>query len=256
MKKFLMLAMVISFIMTMTTSALAGILSTRHNLSNSRTGAMTVSNNNGTVIYSLNQDQLCVWCHTPHAAFNTDGPLWNKSTTNAAFTTYPTTVGGSARATSIGTKSKICLTCHDGTLAINIVINAPGSGGVVATGAQFGLWQGLNTATNALMGGVPTNVANVSTDLSNDHPISIVYSTPTTNTADNPGSLRTTGYVLAGTTTWVPRQGTVSGAKIEGLLDGNDIQCVSCHDPHTDANATFLRATTTGSRICITCHDK
>lgn len=252
MKRFLILAMVFGFSMAIASSAFAGIIETRHNLSSYRTGAPATSVSGGTVIYSINQDQLCVWCHTPHGGIT--GPnlvLWNKSLTTATYTTYGTTVGGTAQITSANVRnaSKICLTCHDGTLAINIVLNAPGTGNYNANGQQFGNWQGTDTGNI-----IAASVARVGTDLSNDHPISILYSAPSTVSDNNPGSLRTTAYLPSGTTTWISRSATV--LSIAGQLVDGYIECVSCHDPHTSTNALFLRGTTSGSKVCIVCHDK
>lgn len=258
MKRFLILAVIICASMALASSAFAGITATRHNLSSARSGAPTTGNSGGTVIYSTNQDQLCVWCHTPHAGATGGGaPLWNKSITGATFTVYPTTVAGTAPATTIYNGSRICLTCHDGTLAINQVINAPGSGGVNSAGSQVGAWQG--TAAGNI---IPTSsAANLGNNISNDHPVSIEFSAPSAVTDNNPASLRVTTYALASTTTWLARR-TVANPAISDILVASGgggrtyIECVTCHDPHTEANATFLRATTTASRICLTCHDK
>ncbi|MBI5211852.1 MAG: hypothetical protein HY957_00575, partial [Nitrospirae bacterium] len=61
--------------------ALAGISSTKHNLS---------SGGPGTVKASAGQqnDEICVYCHTPHFANTgfTGAPLWNKATPAATYT--------------------------------------------------------------------------------------------------------------------------------------------------------------------------
>lgn len=252
MKRFLIFAMVIGLSITMSASAFAGIQATRHNLSSNRTGgAPTTSGSGGTTVYSTDQDQLCVWCHTPHAAVSGQGvPLWNKTITTATFTTYGTTIAGTAKATGINNMSKVCLTCHDGTLAINIVLNAPGSGGYVVAGNQIGAWQGL-AAGNKMVSGVASYIG---VDLTDDHPISIYYSAPSPTFADNPASLRSNTVSARGIdTAWITR--SKSDTSIAGQLVYGYIECVSCHDPHSSTNATFLRGTTTGSKICLTCHD-
>ena len=64
--------------------------------------------------------QICVPCHTPHKANITvaDAPLWNHALTAATFTLYssPTL---NATLTQPGGGSKLCFSCHDGTVAIN-----------------------------------------------------------------------------------------------------------------------------------------
>ena len=44
-------------------------------------------------------------------------------------------------------------------------------------------------------------------------------------------------------------------------LENGQVQCTSCHDPHTDKAGTnsdvnFMRVTTSGSKICLACHTK
>ncbi|MBI5894448.1 MAG: cytochrome c3 family protein [Deltaproteobacteria bacterium] len=249
MKRFLIFAMVIGISITMSASAFAGIANSKHDLSSNSSAAIRAESG------VAGADQLCVWCHTPHAAVTGQGvPLWNKSITVASFTTYPTTIGGTAQvpADSIRPMSKICLTCHDGTLAINIVINAPGSGGYVATGATAGGdWVGLG-ATNKLNSTYGASF--LDTDLSNDHPISILYSAISATTSANPASLRVTTEVSTITdAAWISR--SKSDTKISGQLVGGYIECVSCHNPHSTTNQLFLRGTTAASKICTTCHD-
>ncbi|MBI3885730.1 MAG: cytochrome C [Opitutae bacterium] len=95
--------------------------------------------------------ESCKVCHVPHHAEQTlaDAPLWNHTTTVAAFTLYRSstlhkTVG------EPGTRSKACLSCHDGTVALNSF------GGAV--GGEF-------AAGRALVG----------PDLSDDHPVGIAF---------------------------------------------------------------------------------
>ena len=97
-------------------------------------------------------DEICEACHTPHNG-NTSfvAPLWNHVVTSATYTLY-------SSATLNGTKgqpgdvSKACLSCHDGTVAVDSFGGSTGSTYI-------------------------TGNANFSTDLSNDHPIGITYET-------------------------------------------------------------------------------
>lgn len=34
------------------------------------------------------------------------------------------------------------------------------------------------------------------------------------------------------------------------------IECSTCHNPHDNATASFLRKTNAGSAVCYTCHNK
>lgn len=223
--------------------------------------------------------EICVYCHTPHGANITDpngntvaAPLWNR-----VFTTDPTTydtyadLGSSTldgSETTVGSVSIACLSCHDGTQATNVVINAPGSGNYNPSGASVG------------SGGlIPDTVARLGTDLRNDHPISIQYAgggfTATTTPTDA-SQLGDPDFVLASTATigggpawWVDtdvgtanqrdktdmilyaRTDTALGTEVQPF-----VECGSCHDPHNDTNGTFLRISNTGSAVCLSCHVK
>jgi len=72
---------------------------------------------------------ICVYCHTPHGG-NTQiqAPLWNRTINNGTYTIYdkPTTLMRPIG--QPGPNSLTCLSCHDGTIAIDSVLNMPGSG--------------------------------------------------------------------------------------------------------------------------------
>ena len=64
--------------------------------------------------------QTCLPCHTPHKANITvaDAPLWNHALTTATFTLYSSPTMNATLAQPIGV-SKLCFSCHDGTVAVN-----------------------------------------------------------------------------------------------------------------------------------------
>ncbi|HEY5652957.1 MAG TPA: cytochrome c3 family protein [Pontiella sp.] len=67
-------------------------------------------------------NQTCVVCHTPHAAkSDTFGPLWNHDTNTTSYTTYDTLGNATYQggAASLGPESLACLSCHDGTVALD-----------------------------------------------------------------------------------------------------------------------------------------
>ena len=72
--------------------------------------------------------EVCVYCHTPHGSnAGVEAPLWNKPAYTATYTSYSsTTIDGDVLA--VGSVSIACLTCHDGTQAMDAVVNAPGMG--------------------------------------------------------------------------------------------------------------------------------
>ncbi|MEZ5936155.1 MAG: hypothetical protein R3F54_30485 [Alphaproteobacteria bacterium] len=122
------------------------------------------------------EDEVRVFCHTPHAA-NQDapGPLWNRALSTATYTPY-----SSLDAIGLdqpGGSSKLCLSCHDGTIAVGSVN--------VLSGAETDL--NPATADIDLLGTAPDGTIpegagsetgftrDLGVDLSNDHPISFDY---------------------------------------------------------------------------------
>lgn len=159
-------------------SASAGsIVNTRHNLG-SPTGPNSTT---GTA-------EICIFCHTPHGGDNSAPvPLWNKQLSpSSQFSTYDQ-LGTStldAAVGDVGSVSLACLTCHDGTQAIDNIINAPGSGGYAADGGgtngQAWAWtsDGTLTTEGQFQNSVDVGGANIwaiGTDLTNDHPVSMQY---------------------------------------------------------------------------------
>ena len=105
-----------------------GIINTRHNLTQStmQSGGSTFMDRSRN-----NYGEVCVYCHTPHGA-NTKvaAPLWNRTANNTVYTTYDQglsqTFTGSV--SNPGVNSITCLSCHDGTLGVDSIVNMPGSG--------------------------------------------------------------------------------------------------------------------------------
>ena len=256
--------------------ALAQIASTKHNLGSLGTGVNRFS---GTA-------ELCVFCHTPHGADTTaSAPLWNRTLGTPAYTTYNSlgTSSLNGATVAVGSVSIACLSCHDGTQAMNTIINQPGSGLTNATYGA-GTWTGANvvSATDGrLAAGIVTNLG---LDLRNDHPIGIQYgggplttvpAAPADYSSFNDADFKTAKSAsLNGSSVWWVDTGTAgngrqktdmllytrSGATATNgsVLTGAQpfVECASCHDPHTNTNPTFLRTTNANSRVCLACHIK
>ena len=199
------------------------VVNTLHNLSST---APATTNS----YYVSSTNEVCVFCHTPHGANTTVGiALWNKGLTGATYTMYTSTTMDMAVAAAPASVSLACLTCHDGTVAMDNLINAPGSGGYVAAGANLA-WT-WTAGTEQLAAAAVTNVG---TDLSNDHPIGITYN-PALDTAFNTAA-------------------SVTGAGLP--LFGGLVECATCHNPHEATLPTFYRITNSASNMCTTCHIK
>ena len=102
---------------------------------------------------SFGGGEICKACHTPHNAKAVAGaPLWNHLGSTATYTLYSTaTFNGSGTVTQPSGTSKLCLSCHDGTVALENYGAVTGGTSFIAAARNFG------------------------TDLSNDHPVSFTY---------------------------------------------------------------------------------
>ena len=180
--------------------------------------------------------QICVACHTPHNSNTsvTDAPLWNHAVTATTFTMYTSPTMDAGAAGQPSGASKLCLSCHDGTVAVDSF------GG--ATGTNF------MTGTKAVGAGG---------NLGNDHPISITFNTALATT--DPGlfdpATKTVTVGLGGNKT---RTGTVQ----QVMLFNSQVQCASCHDVHNNFTVPgingqpLLRVSKASSTLCLTCHNK
>lgn len=237
------------------------IAATPHNLSASGPDGVT----------AVTQDQICVFCHTPHGAMNDPGtPLWNRSLSNQTYTVYTSSSLDSedimGQLDQPGGSSKLCLSCHDGTLAIGTVGVLGGQQNVDI------LMSGTDPDGSMPIGaGVQTGATrDLGADLTNDHPISLNYDS-TLAAADgelrDPASEPHIGVRSPGFRPLVPLEATGAGGNAQ-------IQCATCHDPHIrDVNPAepikFLRLNrlqetepvggdfdSENDIACLACHEK
>jgi hypothetical protein len=284
-KGFMLTAMLAACTLFVDTTS-AGIADTKHNLSS---GAGIVGRNQVS-----NTEEICVFCHTPHGGDSTaQAPLWNKKigangtpAGGGSFTTYDALQTPSLDGTvaQVGSVSIVCLSCHDGTAAMDNVINAPGSGNHLSDGGgpdgRAYQWTGSTVdASGRLSGGV----ALIGTDLSNDHPIGIQFcggglsgsgTTVTGTCKDSDFKTPETTVINGKQVFWVETGGAGKQRtdlplyqRTTGNL-GPMVECASCHDPHVSsaqagppstgrvAGETFLRISNKGSALCVTCHTK
>lgn len=153
----------------------------------------------------------CSFCHTPHAALP-QTPGWSHKLSNTVYKIYQSTSLDAKVGQPTG-DSKLCLSCHDGTVALTHT-RKRGPGGVFITPGD----------------------ANLGTDLSDDHPISFVYSDSLSakDTQIRPVSLLPESI----------------------KLDRNsELQCTTCHSAHDNTYGDFLVMSNERSQMCIACHD-
>lgn len=251
------------------TNKVSDVRSTRHNLSAAVDGSSTPT---GTVpvrtVKASTEDQVCVFCHTPHAAEAISSgsgttalgaPLWNRALSGATYTKYNSSsmeADAAELASAPGGTSKLCLSCHDGTMGIDKV-NAL-NGASKPTIAMSG------NVTKMPAGAATTGFTrDLTTDLSNDHPISFTYNEAL---ASADGDLRVPDGVIVGTR-------AAHGARPKMPLENGQMQCATCHDPHLNdlttgnGNAKFLRMnrfqvtqpsggdfSPAADIICLACH--
>jgi predicted CXXCH cytochrome family protein len=216
--------------------------------------------------------EICKPCHTPHNAdVSITGRLWahtlstqtyvyhGGSATNDGSTRGEASTGAAAQSDMDGA-TRLCLSCHDGTVALDSFMGKNGA----SDGKFIGDADGQHGAPTANLG----NGA-VANDLSNDHPVGYkaVYDENsgwdfTTNTGHyryNPkGAVTAAGLKLATSKTAVTagRVDRTTGAPATGNLPS--VSCVTCHDVHNGSGQDegLLRMSNEGSALCLTCHDK
>ena len=172
--------------------------------------------------------QICYVCHTPHmGAVNVDAPLWNHTISTAVYTTYSSsTMDVPVGQPTMGSYSRMCLSCHDGSIAID----------------SFGGTGGARMIQD---------YANLGTDLSDDHPIGIQWVHQTQSNDSTPcvscHDLFSIGLVVPG-----------NELKFFGFLGNRTVECFSCHDVHnsTVMDVKLLRKPLANSEICMHCHPK
>lgn len=194
--------------------------------------------------------QVCEFCHTPHLA-NTNStisgsPLWNRAETTQTFTLY----GSSTMNVAVGqplVASRLCLSCHDGVNAATVVhgynvstkhdlVKPPGHPPPDMTSEP----NCERCHSNFYSGKRRTLV--LGTNLSNDHPISMPYPTPT---QDSAFKMPTDA-----------QKGWGGNSPNDVKLYAGSVECGSCHNVHNPDITPFLRKTNVASALCLTCHSK
>lgn len=185
----------------------AGIVNTKHNLSISGTGQ----------VKALTEDKICIFCHVSHHSLPV-APLWNRNSSGAVYTPYTSSTAVATMGQPTGS-SLLCLSCHDGTIALGEVVN----GGPIQ----------MNGGTTTM----PAGPGLIGTNLSDDHPISFVFSsTISTQRGELVDPSTLTGAVKLDST--------------------GQLQCTTCHDPHKDDFGKFLVMDNRASALCEICHVK
>lgn len=203
--------------------AYAGVESTVHNLSVSGPGE----------IKSTTESEICVFCHEVHVPA-AQQPLWNRELPAARNYRVYKSATMRAQTPQPDGASKLCLSCHDGTIALGKLLSRKAPVGMRGVGGR---------------GEIPgSRASNLGTDLSGSHPVSIAHDTGVTRARG-----REQGIIGIET-------GLVSRPLVPpDLLDkSGKVQCTTCHDPHENRYAAsgvpgFWRRPTV-SEVCVSCH--
>ena len=168
-----------------------------------------------------NVNEICVFCHTPHSANQTIAPLWNRSQSTSTFTPYTSSTLDVEVSAPTGS-SLACLSCHDGSIALDQLANFSLSGpGTAYTAGTITFTSDTNRLTNEKLDADAPGY--MGTSLTDDHPVSL--------------------------------------DEVELVGSGGTMECSTCHDAHDDQYGAFLvmdnsPASGTGSPLCLACHIK
>jgi predicted CXXCH cytochrome family protein len=208
---------------------------------------------------AVSSGEVCKPCHTPHQApYAGSTLLWNHQVDMSKSYTMYTVINPASNSQSanavLDTTSRLCLSCHDGAIAIDSYGRNNDGTPMQSGSTKIGTITSHTGWTGAFaIAGSGNN------DLSADHPVGIGYPGLTSNagvltfTAGTPNSFNnplTGANFLSGGVAGGP------GVKLVNLPDGRvGVGCTSCHEPH-DKSQWFQRMSNTNSALCLTCHIK
>jgi Doubled CXXCH motif (Paired_CXXCH_1) len=214
------------------------------------------------------QQRICIYCHTPHNAYRLSPaqggpaagvgggpqasdafdylPLWNHTLqADTAYSMYYAGPGAPAitlpngqQTNGIqvpGSVSLLCLSCHDGSVAVNSYGNASQPASSQATGSTM-IRPGYTIGAQKYLG--------------NHHPIGFDY--VTVAAVDTGLNAMTTAMY----------NGTIQSHLFSSGATGSTtvMECATCHSVHNKGNdpagQMFLWKSDTQSQLCLTCHIK
>ena len=240
--KLLASAAAIGASLTLTANAAVGIVGSAHDFySNTNTWI-----NGTTKPVSGSTTNVCGECHTiHHAADPANGPLWaHRSSTVSSYITYDSagseTFNALGLTVALGTSSKACLSCHDGTVGINEKTSL--------------LLDGTTSITNTVAGGTVVKLTDAlipvnNNDLTHTHPIGVSY--------DAAQSALPAGELKDKTGTFIGQ--TLTVAQMLKGTGQTQMECSTCHDIHrTRGNApnSGIYTVASGQNLCLSCHNK
>jgi len=203
------------------------------------------------------QDRICAFCHSPHHAYTQADfpmadylPLWSHGVetqspspySSASFDQYG---GKTASPDALIGDSRLCMSCHDGNIAVDAYYGSAGSKYITNTGTNWMTW------------------SQIELNMQKTHPIGF----PLTDVWA--GGKNADPNIIA--TKSSPYQGNLNavtvGQRLYYLGSDGFMTCSTCHDVHNKLNDTstsikagtqtfFLLGGQKNSAICITCHNQ
>lgn len=193
------------------------ILQSKHNLSISGPGTIKASS----------EQEVCKFCHLPHRNVKVI-PLWDHNLSSVTYSQYTSsTLSVSYKSQYPNLSSKLCLSCHDGTIAVGSM----STGNIAVSGAgRLDPDQSLSATISSNIGGSSGG------NLTDDHPISI------------------------GLPHFSASQYNCNGCHYPRPGNKVPMECVRCHDPHNESKDVvtkkFLKKSNSTSALCLDCHKK
>lgn len=186
--------------------------------------------------FTAGDESVCTFCHTPRGA-RQGAPDWSAAQGNGPYTTYDSirTDGGAVP----GSISIACLSCHDGTQALDV----------------------LPVFASATGGAPPPRIAQPG---DREHPVGIVYSGFVRASSSFARKSLRREMIGSETRWWLDLEPVPDGVRDKTdvifytrMHEGREkpfIECTTCHDPHANPGRRFLRAPAAGSALCYACH--
>ena len=239
-KKILLAGLMAGAVIALTPAVRASIIGSKHDFSNQTNYWVS-----GTVNWTASHGStnVCGECHTIHQAPDpARGPLWIHTPTAQTFKTYDQSGSEtfpSGVTITLGSSSLACLSCHDGTVAIN----SQDSGIAPGTTTSFAGGSAVYISPNA----IPIVVNGSQDDLTHMHPIGVSYSACIAALPANSLNPTTTAFSAPGSPT------------VNNMLKAGNVECSSCHDIHRVLGTSTTSGIYTiagGQNLCLGCHNK
>jgi predicted CXXCH cytochrome family protein len=168
-------------------------------------------------IRALDESRVCIFCHAPHNA-SPAAPLWNRYNPTTYYRIYRSSTTD-ARVDQPGPASKLCLSCHDGSIALGLTLDRPLTSPIPLTHPY-----------------IPSGPTNLTNDLSDDHPVGFRYDRVLSNRDRQIRPPQLVDHRLP-------------------LGERGELECTACHDPHNNELGDFLRLPEREGVLCLSCHD-